>query len=29
MALNLSFHYQIFEFDTNIIHVLVWIIGST
>ena len=29
LILNSSLHYQIFEFDTNIIQILVWIIGST
>ena len=30
MILNLSFHYKIFEFDNDIIQILVWIsIGST
>ena len=27
--MNSSLHYQIFEFDINIIQILVWIIGST
>ena len=29
LILNSSLHYHIFEFDTNIIQILVWIIGST
>ena len=29
VILNSSLHYQIFEFDTNIIQILVWITSST
>ena len=28
VILNSRLHYQIFEFDTNIIQILIWIIGS-